>query len=53
MNIQTLRKSSKLDRAIFASVIAVLAMNVFVLSQQLDSTPAFALTKSAPQAQQA
>ncbi len=53
MNVQTHRKSSKLDKAIFASVAAVLAMNVFVLAQQLDSAPAFALTGAAPQAQQA
>ena len=53
MNVQTRRKSSKLDMAIFASVVAVLAMNVFVLAQQLDVTPAFARTSAAPQAQQA
>ena len=53
MNVQTLRKSSKLDQAIFASVAAVLAMNVFVLAQQLDSKPSFAHSKDAPQAQQA
>ncbi len=52
MNIQALRKSSKLDKAIFASVAAVLSMNIFVLAQQLDSAPLFALS-SAPPAQQA
>ncbi len=53
MTAQTLRKSSKLDKAIIASITAVLAMNVFVLAQQLDSSSILALTKSAPQAQQA
>ena len=53
MNVQILRKSSKLDGAIFASIAAVLAMNVFVLAQQLDSAPDFAQAKSAPQTQQA
>ena len=53
MNVQTRRKSSKLDMAIFASVVAVLAMNVFVLAQQLGSAPAFARTSATPQAQQA
>ncbi len=53
MTIQALRKSSKLDKAIFASVVAMLGMNVVVLAQQFDNSPAFALTKSAPQAQQA
>ena len=46
-------KASKLDRAVFASVAAMLAMNVFVLAQQLDSSSTFAVTKDAPQAQQA
>ncbi len=53
MTAHTLRKSSKLDRAIIVSVTAVLAMNVFVLAHQLDSSSTIALTKSAPQAQQA
>ena len=53
MNVQTHRKSSKLDKAIFASVVAMLGMNVVVLAQQFDNSPPFALTKSAPQAQQA
>jgi hypothetical protein len=50
---QRFSKASKLDKAIIASVAAVLAMNVFVLAQQLDSAPTFAVTKGAPQAQQA
>ncbi len=53
MIFQRFSKASKLDKAIFASVAAMFAMNVVVLSQQLDAAPAFALTKSAPQAQQA
>ena len=53
MIFQLFTQASKLDKAIFASVTAVLAMNVFVLAQQLGSTPAFARTSAAPQAQQA
>jgi hypothetical protein len=33
---------SKLDKAIAASVAAMLAMNLFVLAQQLQPAPAFA-----------
>ncbi|MCZ8322367.1 MAG: hypothetical protein O9296_12425 [Novosphingobium sp.] len=33
---------SFLDKAIFASVAAMLAMNVFVLAQQLHQAPTFA-----------
>jgi hypothetical protein len=36
--------ASKLDRAIAASVAAMLAMNVFVLAQQVQDAPRFAVT---------
>ena len=53
MIFQRFSTASKLDKAVLASIAAMLAMNVFVLAQQLDGTPTFAQTKSAPQAQQA
>lgn len=37
-----LSQRSSLDKAILASVAAMLAMNVFVLAQQLDRAPALA-----------
>lgn len=45
--------ASKLDRAIFASVAAMLAMNVFVLAQQMDRAPALAAADQPAAAQQA
>lgn len=47
------RTATKLDRAIIASVAAMLAMNVFVLSQQLAAAPQVALSHTAASAQQA
>lgn len=49
-NLFSLR--SKLDRAIVASLAAMLAFNVLVLTQQLQGAPDFAL-KGEPAAQQA
>ena len=46
------KQPSALDRAIYLSVAAMVAMNVFVLAQQLHSAPAFAATETAA-AQQA
>ncbi len=45
--------SSKLDRAILASVAAMLAMNVFVLAQQMDRAPVLAAADQSVAAQQA
>jgi hypothetical protein len=42
-----------LDKAIVFSFAAMLAMNVFVLTQQLDAAPAVAQTDAAATAQQA
>lgn len=39
--------ASSLDRAIIASVAAMLAMNLFVLAQQLQDAPALALAQPA------
>ncbi|MCC6925188.1 hypothetical protein [Novosphingobium sp.] len=39
--------STKLDRAVILSVIAMLGFNVVVLTQQLDTAPTYALTASA------
>lgn len=39
--------ASSLDRAIIASVAAMLAMNLFVLAQQLQAAPALALAQPA------
>jgi hypothetical protein len=36
-------RRSSLDRAIIASVIAMAAMNVIVLAQQLQAVPQFAI----------
>ncbi|WP_374531567.1 hypothetical protein [Novosphingobium sp.] len=47
------RPASTLDKAIVASVTAMLAMNIFVLSQQLQAAPQVALSHSAASAQQA
>ncbi len=46
-------KASKLDRAIVASVAAMLAMNVFVLAQQFEAAPVVALSQGNAAAQQA
>jgi len=46
-----LSQRSLLDKAIFASVAAMLAMNVFVLAQQLHTTPAFAQAEQSASAQ--
>jgi len=48
-----LSQRSKLDKAIFASVAAMLAMNVFVMAQQMDRAPVIASADHAPAAQQA
>ena len=40
------RRRSPLDRAILASLLAMLAMNVVVLSQQLQPGPSLAATAS-------
>lgn len=37
--------ATKLDKAILASVAAMLAMNVFVLAQQLGTAPVVALAQ--------
>ncbi|MFA7588585.1 MAG: hypothetical protein WCY11_20765 [Novosphingobium sp.] len=41
------RRPSKLDRAIVASVIAMVAFNLFVLTQQFDPAEAFAAINAA------
>ena len=52
--LPTARKQrSKLDRAIVASVAAMLAMNVFVLAQQLNAAPAIAAASQPTAALQA
>ncbi len=43
------RPASKLPRAIALSITAMLAMNVFVLAQQLQTAPALALAATASQ----
>jgi hypothetical protein len=43
---------TKLDKAVIASIAAMLAFNVLILSQQLQSAPDFA-QREAPAAQQA
>lgn len=48
-----LSQRSTLDKAIFASVAAMLTMNVFVLAQQLDRAPAIAAADHAVATQQA
>lgn len=48
-----LSQRSKLDKAIVASVAAMLAMNVFVLAQQMDRAPAIAAADQAVVAEQA
>lgn len=48
-----LSQRSTLDKAIFASVAAMLAMNVFVLAQQLDRAPVIAAADRAVATQQA
>jgi hypothetical protein len=37
-----LSQRSKLDRAVFVSIMAMLAMNLFVLTQQLQPAPLLA-----------
>jgi hypothetical protein len=44
---------SRLDKAIVASVAAMLAMNAFVLAQQLDRAPVLASADQPAAAQQA
>ena len=46
------KTKSKLDKAVIASIVAMLAFNVVILSQQLQSAPDFA-QREAPTAQQA
>ncbi len=41
------RQRSTLDRAIIASVLAMVAMNIVVLAQQLHGAEGFALVRSA------
>lgn len=48
-----LSQRSTLDKAIFASVAAMLAMNVFVLAQQLERAPAVAVADQPAASQQA
>ena len=48
-----LSQRSSLDKAILASVAAMLAMNVFVLAQQLDRVPVLAAADQSVAAQQA
>ncbi len=48
-----LSQRSKLDKAILASVAAMLAMNVFVLAQQMDRAPVLAATDQPAAAQTA
>lgn len=47
------KSHSKLDSAILASIAAMLAMNVFVLSQQLVAPPQVAAADAAPSALEA
>lgn len=42
MTSPTRNRRSKLDRAVIASVIAMAALNAFVLTQQLQPAPALA-----------
>lgn len=42
MTTRFFRPASKLDKAIVASVAAMLAMNFLVLAQQLQAAPTFA-----------
>jgi hypothetical protein len=44
---------STLDRAIIASVVAMAAMNIFVLSQQMQASPTIAFATTTEQAAQA
>lgn len=37
--------ATKLDKAVLASIAAMLAMNVFVLAQQLGTAPVIALAQ--------
>ncbi|MEY4240124.1 MAG: hypothetical protein RL339_2725 [Pseudomonadota bacterium] len=48
-----LSQRSSLDKAIMVSVAAMLAMNVFVLAQQLDRAPVLAAAGQSAAAQQA
>ena len=48
-----LSQRSKLDKAILASVAAMLAMNVFVMAQQMDRAPVLAAADQSAAAQQA
>lgn len=54
MFAKSLSAASKLDKAIILSVAAMLAMNVFVLANQLDAAPMVAQSsQQAAAAQQA
>jgi hypothetical protein len=53
MFTKPLSAASKLDKAIMLSVTAMLAMNVIVLSNQLDAAPVVAQSQQAAAAQQA
>lgn len=53
MFTKPLSAASKLDKAIMLSVTAMLAMNVFVLANQLNSAPVIALSQQSAAAQQA
>lgn len=53
MTTQFFRPRTKLDKAVLASVAAMVAMNLFVLAQQLQPAPALAAADGAVAAQQA
>lgn len=53
MFTKPLSAASKLDKAIMLSVTAMLAMNVIVLSNQLDAAPVVAQSSQVAAAQQA
>ncbi len=53
MTTNSLRTASKLDRAVVASVSAMLAMTVFVFAQQLQATPELIVAQAARPTQQA
>jgi hypothetical protein len=48
-----IKQSSTLDKAIAASITAMLAMNVFIMSQQLTDGPAVAQADRVAAARQA
>jgi len=53
MFTKSLSSASKLDKAIIASIAAMLAMNVLVMAQQLQSEPVLATSQVAIADQQA